>query len=174
MFILGDYCSNDVIVEITSNFPGLFRNVKKYSNFINHILPEPLSEQFYLEDFQDGIFYIYKDLDIFQSLNSPLQQAEIQKLSHSKFKGAKLFLKDVIDENTFPVDGITLQYRFVGKKIGLPIMMKTLGKYFQSYQNNDISIKNQKPNIFKCHFDSFRALQLYTERLGTVLQKSFS
>lgn len=155
-----------MILELTSSFDNLFKNIQKNVDYLNYLLDKQMQSMFYLEMFQNGILYVYKDFEILKSLNLPLTKRNLTELQNSDFKVADFYLNNVLDEKTFPETGITIYYRVIDEpKIDTVLLLK---KYFESYNNPEIQLIEKNSDTLQVKFCNFHAIRLYAQRLGRL------
>ena len=112
--------SERIIVKFSSNFPGLFRNVQKFLLYLNNLFSQETKGDFFIELVEDGILYIYKNQATFDLLNPQYSHVEISQMIKEKETelplSPEMLLDGVIDHETFPEEGIELQYNFYSTK----------------------------------------------------------
>jgi len=105
---------NQIIVKFSSNWPTLFKNLQKYSSFITHAVSKETQSQFTLEVIEDGVIYIYNNLDIFKVMNRAYTPEYIAQASQKvplRLDPDKL-LEGVVDDYSFPPEGIHFQFKY--------------------------------------------------------------
>ena len=131
-----------VIIKVTTSFYPVFTNVNKFIGHLNHLI----SDYMYVENIDNGLLYIFKDMNSFLKVLTPIKKTkkEIAKSlpsygeinDHSLIQGALLGLK-------YPSSGITISYEFI--KHNTSEMIKPLEKYFESvHKDIKIEIINEK------------------------------
>ena len=156
------------MATITSSFPHLFSNVCKHIRYLNHLLAKQTQSQFFMETIESGLIYIYKNMEILNLLNAPLRNSQIRRYKRSNFLGAQFFLKDVLDEETFPPNAITLNVQIDASDKAK--VLDIVVKYFQSFLSEDIITEKQADGSLLVHFQTFEAIQIYTEGLGQLIK----
>src|SRR6056297_2992536 len=161
----------EVYLEITSDYNGLFKNVHKFSSYINHLLNKRTSSQFYLETIHNGIIYIYKNLELMEALNTPLRKSQLRQILDSDMNGAALFLRDVVTEKRFPKEGIYVKFKIHAHSQQIRRALTGLSRYFNSYRTSEVKAFEGGSNAILIHFTTFHSLNLYAQRLGILLKE---
>jgi len=141
--------SKQIIIKFTSNYPSLFNNGHKFLKFINFHMGEETDNGFYMETMENGLLYIYDDLDAFKLLNSPYTIEELYsfKENHKLVINPELLWDGIVMDNTFPPEGITLQFQIICEdKNQVEIVKDILWKHFSSYMGKFIE-KKENPEF---------------------------
>ena len=111
---MGKGDSSQIIVKFSSNWPTLFKNLQKYSSFITHAVSQETQSQFTLEVIEDGVIYIYNNLDIFKAMNVAYTPEFITQASQkvSLLLDPDKLLEGVVDDYSFPPEGIHFQFKY--------------------------------------------------------------
>ena len=127
---------SNVIIKITTSFYPVFTNVNKFIGHLNHLI----SEYMYVEQINKGFLYIFKDMNSFKKVLTPIKKSKLEiakslpsygEISdHSLIQGALLGVK-------YPSSGITITYEFITQNSSK--MIKTIKTYFESV-HKDIKI----------------------------------
>jgi len=127
---------SNVIIKVTTSFYPVFTNVNKFIGHLNHLI----SEYMYVEQINKGFLYIFKDMNSFKKVLTPIKKSKLEiakslpsygEISdHSLIQGALLGVK-------YPSSGITITYEFITQNSSK--MIKTIKTYFESV-HKDINI----------------------------------
>ncbi|MHA1724697.1 MAG: hypothetical protein ACTSXH_07620 [Promethearchaeota archaeon] len=127
---------SNVIIKVTTSFYPVFINVNKFIGHLNH----HISEYMYVEHIDKGFLYIFKDMNSFLRVVSPLKKkiTEISKSlpSYQKINNQSLF-QGALHGLKYPSSGITITYEFITQNTSE--MIKPIEKYFESV-HKDIKI----------------------------------
>jgi len=156
-----------ILVEITSDYPHIFKNVQKFAGYINHLMGVQTQSLFFVEIIQNGVIYIYHDFEIFSVLNPVIRKKEIQKMVQENFTNAEFFLQNVLDSSTFPLMGVQFKYKVFAIDVEPPLQI--LINFFHSFQNPEIAVKRVDNSTVTAMFATYRGLQMYANHLGTML-----
>ena len=152
---------SNVIIKVTTNFYPIFTNINKFIGHLNHLI----SEYMYVENIDNGLLYIFKDMNSFLRVVTPLKKnrKEIAKSlpsykninSHSLILGALSGIK-------FPSSGIIITYEFITQITSE--MIKPIEKYFESV-HEDIKIKIISEKTIEIKFPSIETGKSYANAL---------
>ena len=152
---------SNVIIKVTTSFYPIFTNVNKFIGHLNHLI----SEYMYVENIDNGLLYIFKNMNSFLRVITPLKKnkKEIAKSlpsykdinDNSLIQGALLGIK-------YPLSGIIIKYEFITKNTSE--MIKPIEKYFESV-HKDISIEIISKKIIEIKFPTLETGKSYANAL---------
>ena len=152
---------SNVIIKVTTSYYPIFANVNKFIAHLNHLIAEFM----YIENIDNGFLYIFKDMNSFLRVISPLKRnkKEIAKSlpsygeinSQSLIQGALLGIR-------YPSSGITITYEFITKNTSE--MIKPIEKYFESV-HKDIKIEITSEKIVEIKFPTIETGKSYANAL---------
>ncbi|MHA1585665.1 MAG: hypothetical protein ACTSVU_08890 [Promethearchaeota archaeon] len=155
-----------ILIEFTANFPGLFTNMQKYLRFINFHLGSSTQNKFYMETIENGLLYIYNDLDTFHSMNLSYTREEIYQFkSKNKLKfNPRLLTEGILDENNFPTEGINFKFKIF---VDSPNIKKSIANdiytHFSSFLGKLVIKRDRKQPEFDLvmNMKTFEAISIY-------------
>ena len=160
--------SEKIIIKVTSDFPGLFSNIQKYSDFINYFVAKQTDQGFYLEIVPDGIIYFYKNFEVFRAVNQTHAQnkkprgrrTEAQKMEPN------LLLSNVVHPDEYPSCGISLLFKtYQGDVRSIRPIAKS---HFESLHQDEVKTSVLEDDRLRVCFTSFRALYNYTNAISNL------
>lgn len=162
--------SSEIVVQFTADYPRLFANMEKYIPFINHQLSAETKNRFFMESINNGLIYVYSDLETFKLMNQPYGKDEIEefKRSHDLTLNPILLTENIINSSTFPENGINFQYKIVSSQKERIIEM--LIAHFQSFLGSQVSVSPSPSPKFDLvlNLHTFDCIVLYTNLVSSM------
>ncbi len=161
-----------IILELKArNFPHLYKNVEKYSSYINHLLGEETDTGFVIEPIEGGLVYIYRNFDIFKALNPGYSKELVEKYANTYEEkvSPQLLTGDVVNEENFPEGGLLVDYIISCEQ--KERCMDILAEHFRSFVDQDIQIDIYEKNLshFVLVFQTYAALEFYAHFISSLI-----
>jgi hypothetical protein len=153
-----DRSSDSVILLLTTNFPILLERVIKYLNMINHQITQEATLPLYIEAIQDGLLYVFADLDAFNKIHHPLPPVPTFLLKrHAKItkEDEKEILGQFSDAKAFPKEGV--QYHLKCTTHSVELLVQPMQKYYHS-MCKDIETKITDQNEITIYFRTYEGV----------------
>lgn len=153
-----------IYIKVTSNIP-LFKKIVKYIDLFNHHLSEQVQGGFYLEVVEGGLIYIYDGIKTFKKINRQFSPQLITDFleSHDPILPPEALLKGVLDQTTFPKEGVIVN--FVAQTEPKDHYLFIKEAHFRSYLITDVSIDTKSPDDLILTFHTYEALLNYSKFL---------
>ena len=162
--------SSQIIVKFTSNWPTLFTNVQKYSAFLTHMVLQETQAQFTLEVIEDGVIYIYNNMDIFKRMNLPYTPEFIAQASQTvaiRLDPEKL-LENVVDETSYPPEGICFQFKYTCSPARIDQVRTLMEHHYKSVLGDDIESFHTDAYDLVIRYKNFAALKFYIKVISLI------
>jgi hypothetical protein len=164
--------SDRIIVKLTSDYPPLFKNINKYVSYLNSIIEDQTQSGQFIEKIEDGLLYIYRDLDTFTRINQPYHPfipGDQIKKPYIPQKRENFFLKDIIDVNSFPKEGIRLF--FETKSLPQQQILSVFENFIKNLRTPGIIISYSEPSKLAIYFTNFDGLEEYSIAVMSLFPK---
>lgn len=162
---------NQVIIELTTNYPELMERLVKFHQAINHAFSEKLKSELFIEPFHEGMLYIFRDFDAFTAVHAPIPRFPEfikKRLFQIPFDDEKEILGSVLkDQTKFPADGI--KYYLKPKSNPVDRLFPILSKYYQSIHPQIMGTIENDAICLK--FGSYEAVRRNFELMYWVVKK---
>ncbi len=151
----------NVIIKVTTSFYPIFANVNKFIGHLNHLI----AEYMYIENIDNGLLYIFKDMISFLKVLTPIKKnkEEIAKsLPSYKEINSYSLIQGALSGIKYPSSGITITYEFITQNTSE--MIKPIEKYFESV-HKDINIRIISEKIIEIKFPTIETGKSYSNAL---------
>lgn len=159
---------NQIFIKVTSDYMGFWNNIKKYSEYINHMMANETKNQFYLEILEDGLMYIYNNLSIYKKINYQFssRQMTILKIKRKESAEYKYIIPPEINSRSFPEDGINICFNFLTEPKDELLFIKEL--HLRSLFTDDVKFRTNGNHDLILTFLTFDAVLQYTYFLSAM------
>ena len=165
--------SNQIYVKLTSDHPEIFQNIQKNAFFINHLMEKHTQSQFYLEVIQNGMIYIYNNMEIFKLLNQPFTPRQVLrfiKRSDSITELERIF-PYYLTADSFPTSGITIFFHTESSPRETIVEMGRA--QFQSLLKDHARITTTNTGDLSIPYADFDGFSLYLTLMSSLLTGIF-
>ena len=154
-----------IILKLTSDFPGLFENIHKYIDLINHLMSKETDNGFYLEIVAEGLIYIYDNLSIFKLTNPEFSSQQINNFlnSHEAVLPPKKLLGGNITPDNFPKAGVSLNFIVQTDPKDTILVIKEA--HLRSFLAKGVSTHAKASNDLIITFHTYESLLMYSKFL---------
>ena len=162
---------HQIIVKFTSNWPPLFKNLQKYSSFITHTVSQETQSQFTLEVIEDGVIYIYNNMDIFKQMNQVYTPEFIAQASQNMtlLIDPDKLLESVVDEKTYPPEGIHFQFNFTCSPEVKDQVRLLMEHHYKAAVGDDIISSQSDSFDLVIRYKTYAALESYLKVISLII-----
>jgi hypothetical protein len=160
-----------IIIKLATSFPPLFHNIEKFCDHINNALAHQTGNGLYIEPVVNGLIYFYKDLPTLRLLNRPYHPY-IDAMTSSEtplsrpIYGVSFFLAGVIDQISFPIEGISLSFENLSNNSD--DVVQVFEDFFTPLQDQEICIRQFGATKLEVFFKTFAALKAYADAVESL------
>ena len=169
---MGKRDSSQIIVKFSSNWPTLFKNLQKYSSFITHAVSKETQSQFTLEVIEDGVIYIYNNMDIFKAMNQGYTPEFIAQSSQTMtlLLDPDKLLEDVVNDASYPTEGIHFQFKYTCSP-EIRDQVRSLMEHHYSSALGEDSIESFQSDVFDLviRFKTLTSLKSYIKVMSLII-----
>ncbi|MHA1675090.1 MAG: hypothetical protein ACTSYI_15845 [Promethearchaeota archaeon] len=165
--------SNQIYVRLTSDHPEIFQNIQKNAFFINHLMEKHTQSQFYLEVIQNGLLYIYNDMEIFKLLNQPFTPRQVLRFIRKSVSitGLERIFPYYLTKESYPSSGLTIFFHTDSSPRETIVEMGR--SQFQSLLKEHALITTTNSGDLSIHFSKFDGFSLYLTLMASMLSGIF-
>jgi hypothetical protein len=163
-----------IIVQVTTDYPALLDPIKKYINYLQSTINQQTNLALYIEIIENGLIYIYRDLESFKKLNRPykpmVENPDIRLRSPEtvqKLRSKDLFfLQNVPLEFNFPIQGIQVIFTTItGPK---DVINAHYEQFFSEIKDDGLKLIKKDSNTLIAHFSSYSAIVDYLKAVQSL------
>ena len=165
--------SNQIFIKLTSDHPKIFQNIQKHESYINHMIEKQTNSQFFIEVIQNGLIYIYDNMDIFKLLNQPISALQILRYIKKSDSISELehIFPHYLTEDSFPTSGLTIFFHTESSCQETILEMSKI--QFRSLLKDQARITTTNNGDLSLHFLNFDGFSLYLTLLASILSGIF-
>ena len=165
--------SNQIYVRLTSDHPEIFKNIQKHAPYIHHLMEGGTRAQCYLEVIQNGLLYIYNDMEIFKLLNQPFTPRQVLRFirKSDSITGLERIFPYYLTRESYPTSGLTIFFHTDSSPRETIVEMGRA--QFQSLLKGHALITTTNKGDLSIHFSNFDGFSLYLTLMASMLSGIF-
>ncbi|MHA1519928.1 MAG: hypothetical protein ACTSRK_07065 [Promethearchaeota archaeon] len=162
-----------IYVTISSDHPEIFANIQKHATYINHLIEEQANSQFFVEVIQNGLLYIYNDMEIFKLLNQPFTPRQVLRFikKSDSITGLERIFPYYLTRESYPASGLTIFFRTESSP--REEITKMGEKHFRSLLKDHARIYVTNTGDLSIYFPTFDGFSLYLTLMASLLTGIF-
>ncbi len=153
-----------IYLKVTSDYPEIFKMIEKFIDFINHSMEIQTQNKFYLEVVEDGLVYIYADLQTFKIIHQQFSKQQVLTFLENQepVLPPEKIISNITSES-FPKDGVTLNFIAQTEPKDQYILIKEA--HLRSLLTEDVEVQINGSDNLSITFLTYDAILLYCKFL---------
>jgi hypothetical protein len=146
--------NSQIIIKIITDHPKIMAGLEKYKFLVNHYYEKYLDTALFIDTFQNGILYIFKNYETFKLIHKPIPGSLLFLLDTVVSRKQNFMVDGIFDKENYPKEGIKMLiysvtlpiseifaylqgfYESLDKDIKLKLVEDHVEFYFPTYRSN--------------------------------------